>query len=83
MVKMVLGASKKAITKNCGKITPSTKDKWLIIVEEIFLMEQLTYPETTRSSTGRKMEKMDYRQDSKCRHWNGTVNKLTYKTLEI
>ena len=36
-------AGKKAITRNWGKETPPTKDQWITIVEEIFLMEKLTH----------------------------------------
>ncbi len=40
-VKILVVASKNAITKNWGEVAPSTKDQRLRIVEEIFLMEKL------------------------------------------
>lgn len=41
MVKILLVASKKAFTRNLGKVAPPTKDPRLIIVEEIVLMKKL------------------------------------------
>lgn len=43
LIKILLVAGKKAITRNWGKETPPTKGQWITIVEEIFLMEKLTH----------------------------------------
>lgn len=43
LVKILLVASKKAITRNWGKKDPPTKDQWLTIVEGIYTMEKLTH----------------------------------------
>ena len=43
LVKILLVASKKAITRNWGQLQIPTKKQWLTIVEEIFLMEKLTH----------------------------------------
>lgn len=43
LIKILLVAGKKAITRNWGKETPPTKDQWITIVEEIFLMEKVTH----------------------------------------
>lgn len=40
---MLLIANKKAITWTWGIVVPLTKGHWLIIVEEIFLMEKLIH----------------------------------------
>ena len=43
LIKILLVASKKAITRNVGLETPTTKNWWLTIGKEIFLMERLTH----------------------------------------
>ena len=43
LVKVLLAASKKAITRLWYKADPPTREQWLSIVEEIFVMEKLTH----------------------------------------
>ena len=43
LVKVLLAASKKAITRRWHKAEPPTCEQWLSIVEEIFVMEKLTH----------------------------------------
>lgn len=43
LVKLLLAGSKKAITRKWYKIERPTQEQWFDVVEEIFLMEKLTY----------------------------------------
>ena len=43
LVKILLIASKKAITRKWGKVEPPCKGEWIGIVEEIYVMEKLTH----------------------------------------
>ena len=43
LVKILLAASKKAITRLWYKPEPPVREQWLGIVEEIFGMEKMTY----------------------------------------
>ena len=43
LMKVLLAASKKAITRSWYKADPPTCEQWLSIVEEIFVMEKLTH----------------------------------------
>ena len=43
LVKILLIASKKAITRKWGKVEPPCKEEWIGIVEEIYVMERLTH----------------------------------------
>ncbi len=43
LIKILLIASKKAITRKWGKEDPPSQDQWIGIVEEIYTMEKLTH----------------------------------------
>ena len=43
LVKVLLAASKKAITRRWYKAEPPTYEQWLSIVEDIFVMEKLIH----------------------------------------
>ena len=43
LLKILLSAGKKAITKKCLNKEPPTKREWLVIVKEIYEMEKLTF----------------------------------------
>ena len=43
LVKILLIAGKKAITRKWGKVEPPCKEEWIGIVEEIYVMERLTH----------------------------------------
>ena len=64
LVRVLLVASRKAITRAWYKVDPPTKEQWLSIVEEIYDMERFTH--TLRMREGQfegKWEKMnDYRR---------------------
>ena len=57
MIKIPLAASKKAIIRNWGRVTPPTENQWLTIVEE-FNGQIDKQTETAGSTTGEKMGKM-------------------------
>ncbi len=43
LIKALLAASKKAVIRSWYKVDPLTKQQWLCIVEEIFVMGKLIY----------------------------------------
>lgn len=43
LIKILLVASKKAITRNWYNAEPPTNDHWLEIIQDIYSMEKLTY----------------------------------------
>uniref|UniRef100_A0A3Q3ASL9 Reverse transcriptase domain-containing protein n=1 Tax=Kryptolebias marmoratus TaxID=37003 RepID=A0A3Q3ASL9_KRYMA len=43
LIKIMLIASKKAITRKWGKADPPCQEQWTGIIEEIYIMEKLTY----------------------------------------
>ena len=43
LVKILLMAGKKAITRNWCKVDPPNQDQWMAIVEEIYIMEKMRF----------------------------------------
>ena len=43
LVKILLIASKKAITTNWCKVDPPNQDQWMAIVDQIYIMEKMTF----------------------------------------
>ena len=43
ITKILLITSKKAITRNWCKAEPPTKDQWMDIIREVYIMEKMTY----------------------------------------
>ena len=43
LVKILLIASKKAITRKWGRLEPPTHEQWIGVIEEIYIMEKLTH----------------------------------------
>lgn len=43
LVKIMLIAAKKSITRKWGKATVPSKEQWITTIEDIFLMEKMTY----------------------------------------
>ncbi len=64
LVKILLVASKKAITRTWGRAEPQTKDQYVTIIEAISTMEKLTHT----------LRVQEAQLDKKWRKWT------TYKT---
>ena len=43
LVKILLIAGKKAITRQWGRVEPPNQEQWTEIIEEIYIMEKLTH----------------------------------------
>ena len=72
LVKVLLAASKKAITRLWHKETPPTCEQWLCIVEEIYVMERFTH--RLRIQEERFLEKWDKWTQYKTRGNDTTEN---------
>ena len=59
IVKVLLSASKKGITRLWYKVEPPTREQWMCIVEEIFVMEKITH----------KLRLQESQFESKWRKW--------------
>ncbi len=62
LTKVLLAASKKAVTRNWLNVNTSKGEQWLEIVQDIFVMEKLTYllrvKENTFKKNWKKMEQL-------------------------
>ena len=60
LTKVLLAASKKAVTRNWLNVNTPTQEQWLEIVKEILVMEKLTYLLRLKENVFEK----------KCEKWN-------------
>ena len=68
LVKVLLAASKKAITRLWYKADPPICEQWLNIVEEIFVMEKETLKLSKQETIPRKMGEAEKYRTPKKRH---------------
>ena len=73
LIKLLLLANNKAITRKKGKVEPPCEEQRIETVEEIHTAGKLTFPETTRTKAGRKTGEIDIIQNPKQRRrlWTG------------
>lgn len=66
LIKILLVASKKAVTRNWGRVEPPTKKQYLPIIDELKHKFRLK-----EAQLDKKVEKMDDFTNSNWRHVNG------------
>ena len=51
LIKILLIASKKAITRSWYKVDPPRKEQWFEVIQDIYIMERMTYQLKLRGHT--------------------------------